>query len=298
MRNSSIIVLILFASLIAPEDDAGAARTANLRAEPARQVDLAAFGDGRTLLVFAHQDDDLLWMLPFWPAAEKFLLSAYPAPAKFHELVTSFPPEADYEPRWTPIWGAVDPDIYADVFTDKCKRATIVAVETIKAHLRPYLMGDTKRVVTHNPWGEYGHAQHRMVSQAVRELAVERGLDVWALGVRVHYPQERDRGVGYENVAASIGLPTIEGSFDDALFKRIRSEYLARRFEASTPELNRKLKGWSPTLWTWATGPEAYPTGWRPFIKLVEAGKDLASGSQAIQRMASDMPVINGCDKP
>jgi len=66
--------------------------------------------------------------------------------------------------------------------------------------------------------------------------------------VRVHYPQERDRAVGYENVAASTGLPTIEASFDDALFKRIRSEYLSRRFEASTPELNRKLEVWSPTL--------------------------------------------------
>ena len=54
--------------------------------------------------------------------------------------------------------------------------------------------------------------------------------------------------MGYENVAASTGLPTIEASFDDALFKRIRSEYLSRRFEASTPELNRKLEVWSPTL--------------------------------------------------
>jgi hypothetical protein len=49
-----------------------------LRATDGGQESVAVFSDGQTLVVFAHQDDDVLWMLPFWPVASKFLLAAYP----------------------------------------------------------------------------------------------------------------------------------------------------------------------------------------------------------------------------
>jgi hypothetical protein len=48
-----------------------------LRDSSESQVSVDAFRDGRTLVVFAHQDDDLLWMLPFWPVAAKFVLAGY-----------------------------------------------------------------------------------------------------------------------------------------------------------------------------------------------------------------------------
>lgn len=257
------------------------------------QPSVAEFSDGRTLVVFAHQDDDLLWMLPFWPIAEKFLLSVYPAAPMFDELIQSFPPRLNYRARWTPIWNSVDNDIWAEIFTDRCKRAPIITLASVTAHLRPFLAAPIKRVVTHNNWGEYGHAQHRLVNIAVRQLAVETGLDVWSLGTRM--PAEAREQSQYVDVAAELGLPTIEGFFDAELFREVRAAYLARIPNASTPELTAKFRAWWPTLWTWSDQPEAFPMGWRPFIKLVDKGVDLTAGNRAVSRLQDEVPVANDC---
>ena len=264
-----------------------------LRAAGGGQESIAAFADGQTLVVFAHQDDDLLWMMPFWPVAARFLLAAYPAAPVFEDLVENLPPELSYRPRWTPIWGSVDNDIWADVFTDRCKRAPIVSVATIKAHLRPFFTPSIKRVITHNNWGEYGHAQHRMVNIAVRQLAVEAGLDVWALGTRMPYNAREPSD--YIDVADGLGLPVIEGHFDPEPFRQARAAYLARKPTASTPELTARFLSWSPTLWTWPDGPEAFPSGWRPFVRLVSKGVDLTAENPAVKRLESDIPVVNDC---
>lgn len=264
-----------------------------LRAPDGEKEVIEAFADGQTLVVFAHQDDDLLWMFPFWPVTARFLLSAYPAAPVFEELVESLPPQLSYRPRWTPVWKTVDNDIWADVFTDRCKRAPIVSVATVKAHLRPFFAAPIRRVITHNNWGEYGHTQHRMVNIAVRELAVEAGLDVWALGTRIKF-EAREQSQ-YVDVAGTLGLPTIEGYFDPALFREARAPYLVHRPTASTPQLTSKFLSWSPTLWTWPDDPEAFPMGWRPFVKLVDKGVDLTAENAAVKALENEMPVVNDC---
>jgi hypothetical protein len=270
--------------------------TASLRAlhAPRDLAELESFLDGQTVVVFAHQDDDLLWMLPFWPLARKFLLSAYPAFSQMRDLVLAFPPELYYGQRWEPIWGLQGADVFAVTFTDKCRRDKIIHLESIKEHLRPYLQQDIKRVVTHNNWGEYGHQQHRLVNQAVRELAVEYKLDVYALGVQVHW-HAHERPEGYENVADRTGLPQpIQGYFDPDLFHSIRQAYIDRIPYGSTPETTQRLRSWSSTLWTWSRKPLAFPMGWRPFIKLVQAGKDLTIDNAEVRKL-TEQPVVNAC---
>lgn len=257
------------------------------------QPSVAEFSDGQTLVVFAHQDDDLLWMLPFWPVADKFLLSVYPAMPAIDELIKSFPPRLNYRARWTPIWSSVDNDIWAEIFTDRCKRAPIVTLASVKAHLRPFFAAPIRRVVTHNNWGEYGHAQHRMVNIVVRQLAVETGLDVWSLATRM--PAEAREQSQYVDVAGELGLPTIEGFFDANLFREVRGAYMARIPNASTPELTARFRAWWPTLWTWSDQPEAFPMGWRPFVKLVDKGVDLTAGNTAMSRLEAEVPVANDC---
>jgi LmbE family N-acetylglucosaminyl deacetylase len=46
------------------------------------------------------------------------------------------------------------------------------------AALRPVLAGCTE-VYTHNPWGEYGHAEHIQVYRAVAALQAEFGYTIW-----------------------------------------------------------------------------------------------------------------------
>jgi hypothetical protein len=294
MRCAVWVSLLAFSCLSAAAlEKAASTAPVTLRAIPGGQESVAAFDDGQTLVVFAHQDDDLLWMLPFWPKAAKFLLAAYPATSQFKDVIDSFPPGLDYRPRWVPIWSTVDNDIWAEVFTDRCIRAPIVTLASLKAHLRPYFAPPIRRVVTHDNWGEYGHAQHRLVSLAVRELAVESGLDVWALGTRLPFSAKEQSQ--YVDVAKDLGLPTIEGYFEPQLFRTVRAAYLARRPAASTPQLQAKFLSWSPTLWTWPDEPEAFPMGWRPFVKLVDKGKDLTARNAAVRALEAELPVVNDC---
>jgi LmbE family N-acetylglucosaminyl deacetylase len=46
------------------------------------------------------------------------------------------------------------------------------------ASLRPVL-ASCREVYTHNPWGEYGHAEHFQVYRAVAALQVELGFTLW-----------------------------------------------------------------------------------------------------------------------
>jgi LmbE family N-acetylglucosaminyl deacetylase len=49
---------------------------------------------------------------------------------------------------------------------------------TLIAALRPALAG-MRAVYTHNPWGEYGHAEHIQVHRAVTALQAELGFTIW-----------------------------------------------------------------------------------------------------------------------
>jgi hypothetical protein len=198
-----------------------------------------------------------------------------------------------YHERWTPIWNSVDNDIWAEIFTDRCKRAPIITLEAIKSHLRPFLAPPVKRVITHNNWGEYGHAQHRLVNIAVRQLAVEMHLDVWALGTRMDINSSKESQ--YLNVADELNLPIIEGYFNPDLFREVRAAYMSHAPHASTPELTAKLLKWSPTFWTWSDKPDEFLMGWRPFIKLVNNGVDLTINNAGIKKLEQDVQILYDC---
>src|SRR5258706_123372 len=97
----SIAELVLFYASLRPTNG------------PSDLAELAAFEDGKTVIVFAHQDDDVLWMLPFWPKAQKFLLAAYPAFPQLKELVRALPSELHYDQKWEPIWGVRNAEEFA-----------------------------------------------------------------------------------------------------------------------------------------------------------------------------------------
>jgi LmbE family N-acetylglucosaminyl deacetylase len=56
--------------------------------------------------------------------------------------------------------------IYKQNFSELCER------------LREILKG-YRNVITHNPWGEYGHEEHVQVYRAVKSVQAQLGFDVW-----------------------------------------------------------------------------------------------------------------------
>jgi LmbE family N-acetylglucosaminyl deacetylase len=55
---------------------------------------------------------------------------------------------------------------YAQNYSELCER------------LRQVLKG-YRNVITHNPWGEYGHEEHVQVYRAVKSVQAQLGFDVW-----------------------------------------------------------------------------------------------------------------------
>lgn len=153
----------------------------------------------RTALVVAHPDDEILWFSSIvdrvaktvicflkspvqtnWTEGRQRVAKAYPldnvsflgltesrallgADWLKWPVTTEFGLELKPNPKTFP---GFDPQRYVSNF------------ERLVGLLRESLSGVTT-VVTHNPWGEYGHEEHVQVHRAVASLQPELGFDLW-----------------------------------------------------------------------------------------------------------------------
>lgn len=92
--------------------------------------------------------------------------------------------------------------------------------ERLCAILRDQLVGMTE-VVTHNPWGEYGHEEHVQVFRAVHAVQVHLGFRLWVSG----YVGERAVGLMQRHLDR-LGAPTRPRPTDRALCNRLRDIYM------------------------------------------------------------------------
>jgi hypothetical protein len=248
--------------------------------------------DSKTAIIFAHQDDDLLWMLPWWGRSVHIVLGGLPTTPGYIDLIDrqqdflnkQTSPIIDYQSIWEhpwdpPItdheyaqyyWGntlpypGFDLDYLVAFWFDGDATITRTQVDRIKDKLRPY-MGDINRIVTHNNWGEYGHQHHRAVNQACRELAVEYQIDVWVLGSKLI------DAVFHDLVPCDV--PYTVGFFDSDLFYGIRNLYLGTSID-------------NGNAWT---GGAFDPSGYHRFVKVVDQGNDLSVTSDCLRKAYFDV---------
>lgn len=226
-----------------------------------------------TILIYAHLDDDLIWMLPFWPITEKFIGGAMPTTPSYNTIIRQQQAfldnrgyGIDYESNWFTPWDPISDTEYSQYYLANNPAYSYLVLDhlearlyndpselsqyeinKIKAKLEQYIASpDMSRVVTHNNWGEYGHKHHKALNKAVRELAVKYRKDVWMLGC--------DNG-GFRDVNVPPGIRYTMGSFNDPdLYTGIRTIY----------QNNRR--------WTWYS--DRIPSGDHKFIEIVDAGTD------------------------
>ena len=239
------------------------------------QIDFNSIPKSGTALVYSHQDDDLIWMLPFWKITEKFIGGAMPATPNFRTIVSqqqsflnSNGYNIDYESNWLTPWDDISNNEYSYYYWNddpnysylvldhlETRLATNTTpmstyeINKIKAKIEQYIASPSvSRVITHNNWGEYGHQHHRALNKAVRELAVKYRKDVWMLGCTIW-------NYIFNDISVPNGITYTMGSFNTPdLFTGIRTIYRNN---------NR---------WTWYV--DQVPSGDHPFIKIVDGGSD------------------------
>ena len=149
-------------------------------------------GLGSTSVVVAHPDDEILWLSSVVASADRIVLcfgDPFGRPRMSAARARAV--------AALPLSGLVDlklPESGAGFSVDWARaRPTRAGVEIVEAGararyednhgklveaLRPLLAGCVD-VYTHNPWGEYGHAEHIQVYRAVVALQAELGYVIW-----------------------------------------------------------------------------------------------------------------------
>lgn len=237
------------------------------------EVPFSSIPRNGTILINSHMDDDAIWMLPFWGKTEKFICGAMPATPAFRAIISEQQVfinnnnyNIDYLGNWYTPWDDITDREYMEYYLgdepdyqylrDDHLEARLwnnptplsrQEINKLKAKIEQYIADpSTRRIITHNNWGEYGHLHHIGLNRAVRELAVKYRKDVWMLGC--------DNG-GFYDVFVPNGITFTYGSFNQPnLFVGIRTAYQ------------------NHGLWTWYD--DYIPSGDHKFIKIVDAGSD------------------------
>jgi len=229
-----------------------------------------------TILIYSHQDDDLIWMYPFWNITEKFIVGAMPSTPDFKSLIheqqaylNSNYPSIIYESNFENPWGTITDSEYSNYYWDKNPAYSYLGNEyllcgplsnadnnlemiRIKAKLEQFIArDDVDRIITHNNWGEYGHMNHTAVNKAVRDLAVKYRKDVWILYSGINL----DRSLN--DFPVPVDLTYTTGTYNGTLYDAIRNIF------------NRYGK------WTWSY--EYTPNDAHPYVKIVDNGVDLTN---------------------
>ena len=141
-------------------------------------------------LIVAHPDDEVLWASSILRLVRHVVVCYQNDPrnpaksAGRARVAASFPLD---NVTWL---GLEEADVFGGVdWSDATLTDEGVAVSTgaaqYAANFRalldrlPAFVTGGGPVVTHNPWGEYGHADHIQVHRAVTQIAAEAGTPVW-----------------------------------------------------------------------------------------------------------------------
>jgi hypothetical protein len=152
----------------------------------------------RTAIVMAHPDDEILWAGSAVEAATRIIvcfgelpnhprltegraraMAAFPLATIEHlDLVEagSLDSAAWPEPGESPF-GLAHRRL-ATLRRPEVAERYRTNFETLRNLLRPRLEG-CRNIITHNPWGEYGHEDHVQVFRAIDSLRAPLGFELW-----------------------------------------------------------------------------------------------------------------------
>lgn len=202
----------------------------------------AGFDPGESILVMAHPDDEILWASSILGAARAVVLCfgdthRPEVSAGRREVIGTYPrpdvsclgvPEAGMferadwpDPRPSPFGLAPRPDLPR---RDADRPRRYAANHARLTRLLGDRLAGARTVVTHNPWGEYGHEEHAQVFRVVERLSRELGFALWVTGYVSDKSARLMLGSIADLGAAVATLPT-----NPALATRLMARYVETR---------------------------------------------------------------------
>ncbi len=191
-------------------------------------------------VVMAHPDDEVLWASSVLAQAGKVILCFGDAPGKpffssgRRRAVADLPLPGlealqieEAAVAGTALWP--QPEEVEEGLAPRrlplgleapLRRAYRQNFDRLCTTLADRLAGVTE-VVTHNPWGEYGHEDHVQVFRAVQAVQADLGFRLWVSG----YVGERAVGLMQRHLDR-LGAPTRPRPTDPALGNRLRDIYM------------------------------------------------------------------------
>ena len=152
----------------------------------------ARFGPGDVTIVVAHPDDEILWLSSAVASAERIVF-CFGDPFERPRLAAARR-RAVAALHLPQLLDLALPESGAGFSVDRTNgRLTDFGIEIVEplararyearfselvTALRGALVG-VRTVLSHNPWGEYGHAEHIQVYRALRSVQSELGFTLW-----------------------------------------------------------------------------------------------------------------------
>jgi LmbE family N-acetylglucosaminyl deacetylase len=147
----------------------------------------------KAVMVVAHPDDEVLWLSSALSAVSRVVLcyNDYPALPELGEgrraALAEYPLDTVCSLDLTES-GAFDRADWPDPIPERHGLRLDAAPDVERAYRTSFellverldsLLTDVPAVLTHNPWGEYGHEDHVQVYAAVKALQARHGFAVW-----------------------------------------------------------------------------------------------------------------------
>jgi hypothetical protein len=151
----------------------------------------------KSIIVSAHPDDEVLWFSSLLTRVDKILFCfldeiADPAFGERRGKAVLHHPLKNVSSLGIASFGAWKPQCFISPRFNKYGIEIAGEDDTPSAHMIKYeknyhelrekladVLREYRNVITHNPWGEYGHEDHIQIYRVVSDLQKEIGFDIW-----------------------------------------------------------------------------------------------------------------------